>query len=249
MTTALPIQHKPFCLEHAKAGAPIATREGITVDILKWDRAGALSIVGIINDSVQTVMAWNMSGENANSPDVHLVMTPIGFINGKPVFWDSEIQHPDGTPVAGHVGAFYGLENYRWPAPAKVYPTTSMTFDELAIAHNSQLDNKPNEFARSVRAVANAALRHAIDAGQVMDPKVAKQLLTLVVNGVRLRVEHLEIVGDQVVAHAMDDRRAARDMAIAKAVSEATRVYMNQVYNDLTIDAIDLATIIAGVKP
>lgn len=96
--------------------------------------------------------------------------------------------------------------------PAKVYPVTQMTEVELSKANDLHYGCS--------RTVANAALRHAIDAGQVVS-----------INEVLAEV-------DRVIGV----RRAARDMAIGKAVLADFRA------NGIYIDA-DLAEIIAQVKP
>ena len=54
---------KPFDLEKAKAGAKLGTRNGKSVEILKWDARGDFPIKGIIKEEEQDLTAcWNSGG-------------------------------------------------------------------------------------------------------------------------------------------------------------------------------------------
>lgn len=267
MDKALPIQHRPFNLEHARDGAPIATRIGSKAEILKWDmRGGDCPLLGFVDngDGGEQSARWNLDGDVAGNfgRGCSLVMTPLGYIDGKPVFVGDELVHDHGTFTATPTARQCDFTGLRWPAPAKVYPTTNMTFYELMIAHNAQLDGKPNEFARSIRAVANAALRHAVDAGQVIESEKARQLVQVCGPGWVSRVDHLEVKNDTIVAHigwtdCAPADRSARDMAIAEAVRASAISQFDAAVNCLAflkathvakqIGALDLAAIIAGV--
>lgn len=76
--------------------------------------------------------------------------------------------------------------------PAKVYPVTQMTPNELFEAFD-YVESLP---AEALAHVANAALRHAVDAGQLVDPRT--------------------YMAD--VRELAANRNALRDMAIARAV-------------------------------
>lgn len=171
-------------------------------------------------------------GTNYGSEASHLVMTPLGTIGGKPVFWDSELEHADGTKVTGHCAAFHGIEGYRWPAPAQVYPEFNGNLDHLRAEYNKELGSTVNG---ALLRVADAALRHSIDAGQVVVPGEA-------VPGVRpfdpytgRRRDQRDIDSDPMgilVRHQDEPLRSAhflvepqpdRDMAIAEAVRAACR--------------------------
>lgn len=99
--------------------------------------------------------------------------------------------------------------------PAKVYPVTGMSYDECVAAYNNG--------NHSVMAIANAALRHAIDSDQVVP---MADVLTL--------------------ARELRPReRTARDLAIAEAVLSACQ---NARFTIPGFDGIDLPAIIATVK-
>ncbi len=173
MTTALKFQHREFNLEHARAGAPISLITGENVEILKWDRPGALSIVGIVQDKCFTVMAWNAIGTNANSRDLRLVMTPLGYIDGAPVFVGDQVVDKDTGKVTTVLSTWSRMnpDLWAWPAPAKVYPETKMDQTELANAALSKHSGMMVCTGAQLYGIANAALRHAIDAGQVVVPE------------------------------------------------------------------------------
>jgi hypothetical protein len=107
--------------------------------------------------------------------------------------------------------------------PAKVYPVTGMRYDQLSEAWGREFGNRP-----ALYSVANAALRHAIDNNQLVEP-LAPGAVILTVGDKQYRVNNA--------------RNAARDMAIAKAVSDAVHAS----YVPCTFD-YDLPAIIATVK-
>lgn len=131
--------------------------------------------------------------------------------------------------------------------PAKVYPVTQMSHDEIWDAIRAEV---PCQFSIGVtnlgapyspqdveRAIANAALRHACDANQIIS--MADHLEALLTLGRNLR--DVEIT-----------RHADRDMAIAKAVRDVCHAIAKG--NGSTVTAPDiremnLATIIAKVRP
>lgn len=234
-----PIQHRPFNLEHARAGAPIATRSGLGVDILKWDRKATMPIIGILNDGPSTVVAWNIEGSNLMNESYHLVMTPLGYIDGKPVFAGDHLVTPTGmqwiaTPTCR--GGDRSLGDCHWPAPAKVYPESTMNPEQMADEFADEQDrNAPGAYKRGLTRVANAVLRHAIDAGQVILKADADAVMA----------ELSKSVADELAS------RAARDMAVAEAVRDATYVKVMNCHpghEGTVVRQLDLAAIIAGVK-
>lgn len=171
-----PEHTKPFNPEHAKAGAPYALATGEGVDILKWDRKHAQCIVTVSHQdaAVRTYRADGTQGHGDGKFD--LVMTPLGYLEGKPVFVGDELVTPTGmkwvtTPTC-RVEHGRSLADCCWPAPEKQYPETGMSGEELENAFNNAYATR---ITGALTAVANAALRHAIDNGQVA-PKEAYDL-------------------------------------------------------------------------
>jgi hypothetical protein len=153
---------KPFDQAAARAGAPFCCRDGRSADILKWDgRRPGEPLIGFQSDS-DIPASWTAGGayETGSEGDIDLVMLPLGLIDGEPVFVGDTFLWHDGTPkvaTAEMAGGDWG--RCAWPAPANVYPTfTQKDIDTLDgwSGHNWQVN------------FANAALRHAIDAGQVV---------------------------------------------------------------------------------
>jgi hypothetical protein len=84
-----PEHTKPFDLKAAKAGAPYCCRDGQSATILKWDgRHAGYPLIGIYGEEDAT-MDWATDGRYGNSTRDHLdlVMIPIGFRDGTPVWW------------------------------------------------------------------------------------------------------------------------------------------------------------------
>ena len=173
---------RPFNLEHAKAGAPYGCRNGVEATILKFDRRDEFAVLGMYGNADQAI-SWMPNGQHArNSPEGNrdLVMLPLGFIDGKPVWVGDEVvsgQAPYGDAVT--IAATHDMEfgdgcGWRWPAPAPVYPETLMTRRDFARLDDSRIFEiiQPS-YEREARLIANAALRHAIDAGQVVLPGAA----------------------------------------------------------------------------
>lgn len=114
------------------------------------------------------------------------------------------------------------VEDYEYrvkPAePERVYPTTKMDAGELHVIY---LENSKPTYYAGFTAIANAALRHAIDAGQVVT-----------------REEFDRAVGD----------RKARDMEVARAVVHA--MHRSYRAGHITgIIGINVESIVNSLKP
>jgi hypothetical protein len=228
---------KPFDLAAARAGAPYCCRNGDTAKVYEWARdKGSYPLWGVVNQLFQ-VGTWTATGAytpGRESP-LDLVMIPLGMVEGKPVF-TGDVLDFEGKP---HTILATGRTFPRctWPAPAKVYPETRMTGAELfdivqstAPAFRMTVMGVPSIEPHMV-AAANAALRHAIDAGQVVPTAEANQNA----------LEHY---------HSGLGVRAARDMAIAEAVRDAAYVkVMNcpDSHEGTIVRQIDLITIISKI--
>lgn len=205
---------KPFDLAAARAGAPFAGENGEAVRVLIWDRKHPTHpIVAIEEDGEQEAVAFRNDGTATHHESLgivrKLVMLPLGFIDGKPVFVGDEVVNASGTVATAFVeiDLTSPASAWRWPAPAKVYPETQMTDAELhAKWASSPFHVSPLVFA------ANAALHHAIDAGQLVDAKQsAEAIRKAYADGQAIAYKH-ETGG-----------RTARDMAIARAILAACK--------------------------
>lgn len=190
-------QHtRPFNLEHARAGAPYSCRDGTEATILKFDgRHPVYPLTGIAGpDDYMT--CWTNAGKYEETPRDHksdLVMTPLGYLDGKPVFVGDEIVNAFGHKVKMPAAPSGSFDGCRWPAPEREYPQATITVKDLAkvTPHNHHFDAEwsSDRYTSTLtytihgrcktnlplQAIANAALRHAIDAGQVIDAEVAQK--------------------------------------------------------------------------
>lgn len=259
---------KPFDLGHARAGAPFVCANGGEVEILKWDRKHTFCIVGLDMQDA-SVRRWRADGSYNEGFNVFdLVMLPLGFIDGKPVFVGDELIDNDtgDTTTAFPTWGGMNADLWSWPAPAPVYPETLMVNDELGIAFTSKCDAP----VQGWRRVANAALRHAIDAGQVVPDAEHSKLLAIIGAAYQVAGAHgaseavLDMLSDPAAATAAQidamlpyetpfDRDAARDQDVARAVFSGVIQFLK---DDKRIDAaaylerafsINLPAIIAGV--
>ena len=162
---------KPFNYEHARAGAPVATNIGTDVQVLIWDRKHPTHpILAIELCDEHEAFAFTLEGNRSpnfyRSELDHLVMKPLGYIDDKPVFVGDELEqrdrHNESWVPRTAQPSDRDFSISRWPAPKREYPATTMTDEQIAqAAYAAPVFNQ-------WRGIINAALRHAIDAGQVM---------------------------------------------------------------------------------
>lgn len=169
---------KPFNVLDAKAGAPYCCRNGEEAIILKWDgRRFNEPLVGCIGtDDIPA--SWGNDGRHV--PDEpcprprDLVMLPVGMCQSKPVFMGDELVTRFGEKFVvetKHIGDLD--EENTWPAPAPAYPVTLMTDGDLVSNYYGGGPVSHEQEYQAWHRIANAALRHAIDAGQVVLPDTA----------------------------------------------------------------------------
>lgn len=240
--TTKPEHTRPFNLELAKMGAPIACENGDVATILKWDaRYPGIPLVGIVGPNDEAT-GWKEDGTCGWGYQRKLVMAPLGMIDGKPVWVGDEIVIPNGHKLKCGPADRPG-EDCRWPAAKPFYPETKMSeleFREIA-------NNAPLGISYFI-PVANAALRHAINSGQVLLPFDG----ALTING----TDHVLYGTQESVAKVqrmldIPPATADRDMAVAKAVlDEAIRnihAHVNALNIAHAMNHIDLAALVARV--
>jgi chromosome segregation ATPase len=170
---------RPFNAEHAKAGAPVCTRGGAAAQILANLGGGAngYPVVGVyvLNGRVSTA-EWTKDGhfhKRGKISNVDLFMSPLGFVDGRPVFVGDMLCNADGVMHEVEADDRY-FDGMRWPQPAAteepakaVYPEFVGDISILETAYSYVPDNNPH-WGVVLRRVANAAIRHAIDSQQVV---------------------------------------------------------------------------------
>jgi hypothetical protein len=171
-------------------------------------------------------------------------MLPLGEIDGKPVFAGDKIEDigPDGCTAGIAHPANRDFTSSRWPAPAKVYPVTQMLhmrmFDVYSVELRSRGFSTVSADSHGLAAVANAALRHAVDGDQVIPADEHKAAIGVTRNK----------WADQVAEMTKD--RDARDMAVAEAMRNHIRdgwALSEHAACRKYCDSIDLAAIIHGI--
>jgi len=120
-----PEHYKEFDLNSAKAGAPYAQRNGLAARIGIWDCTSLYSLVGTIMDKAGNERAaqWKSDGVNPLYVSSSLVMLPLGYCEGRPVFVGDELVDVCGTSFKIRVDAKYTRwDVYKWPRTAPVMP-------------------------------------------------------------------------------------------------------------------------------
>lgn len=249
-------ESRPFSLADAKAGAPYACRDGREATVLKWDRnTPRYVLLGVYGDADDHA-TWNVEGfySIGDKSNRDLVMLPLGEIDGRPVFVGDKLEmHGTAgwTPYVAYP-TNRDFSDSRWPAPAKQYPFSQMSEQELLNAAGSAM---PLDWANGFLRVAHAAIRHAIDHEQVITAEMHQQKIDNItqslqftgfpINNWQENIDGFGIIkGNKEVVQAVKksiDSRSARDMAIARAVAK-------EVAPDLAVLDGYLAAIIEGVK-
>lgn len=157
---------KPFNAKHAKAGAPYCCRNGDQATVLKWDCRSGLPLAGVCG-AIDMAHNWTAEGLHGNRLDdmFDLVMTPLCMCEGKPVFYDDELMTESGTLFRlKSITPGYSMIGVTWPKKQREYPQTTMSDDQLYASSEYIKTTPPAEY---MRRIANAAIKHAIDSGQV----------------------------------------------------------------------------------
>lgn len=268
-----PEHTRPFNLDHAMAGAPISTAERGPARFVAYSEEADVSCCVVVLDYRGIVGTRRKSGR-VNETDAvdnpfDLVMVPLGYIDDRPVFVGDKFLWPVSHEprIASPDMAGGDWSACRWPAPAKVYPETRMTEKErwgsirAAGIENFNIGTgraEGDEYLKHTpaditAAIANAALRHAIDAGQVvpvadvaaMSGKLDKAVATLEQAGY---TDNGGLLWKPPIGNRpTPEYRAARDIAVAQGVLDvcARAAMFTSAYPD--IRTVNLNQIIAKV--
>lgn len=250
---------RPFNILDAKAGAPYCCRDGRTAQVLKWDRnVSDYPMMGVVGKS-DDPRTWTATGSatygaHGEEYDCDLVMLPLGFIDGKPVFMGDELITRFGDKFvveAKHIGDLD--EENTWPPS---YPVTQMRledFDAAIIASGS----KECISASAACAIANAALRHAIDNGYLLDPREMPQTISIKASPEDVQRIMSGDTGRESIQYVPTNdpaRDVERDLAIAEAAAKAVynKVYQfgshRVAYCDLRLDLPAIISSVTGAK-
>lgn len=155
--------HRPFNYDHAKAGAPISNLGGGVPVILTFTRQGprGQKFPILVEDITGATVTYDLLGRRSGSTTWNqddpwkLVMRPLAYVDGSPVFVGDELQIiVTGNTYYASIGdiGFDIFNQCTWP---KKYPETRMSDAELFAV------------SKDMRSFANAVIRRAVDDGDV----------------------------------------------------------------------------------
>lgn len=214
---------KPFNILDAKAGAPYCCRDGRTAQVLKWDRnVSDYPMMGVVGKSddprTWTATGSAIYGAHGEEYDCDLVMLPVGMCQSKPVFMGDELVTRFGDKFVVEAKNICVLcEENTWPVPTPAYPVTLMTDGDLVSNYYGGGPVSHEQEYQAWRRIANSALRHAIDAGQVVPSSVHDKATRALIRGgwQDLGGQEWEPKIGEKPAYIRDEER---DMVVAQAV-------------------------------
>jgi hypothetical protein len=119
--------YKEFNLEHARAGAPYCQRNGLSACIGIWDVKGNYQLAGVksCDNKIEVSSSWTNDGRFHKDATVYaddLVMLPLGYCEGKPVFVGDEIINVCGPVFKARIG-MSSFNTCTWPRTTPGVPT------------------------------------------------------------------------------------------------------------------------------
>lgn len=128
-----PEHTKPFDLNSAKAGAPYAQRSGLLARIGIWDKkVEYYKLTGAIQrfegNELEWDCCWSIEGKSnfESVQETDLVMLPLGYCEGKPVFVGDELADVIGSKFTLRADSKYSrFDLYKWPRTVPVMPIFS----------------------------------------------------------------------------------------------------------------------------
>lgn len=141
---------KEFNVEHTKAGAPYCQRNGLAARIGIWDREHVhYKLVGVAMgaDGGEALKSWTEEGKNyADGSDstIDLVMLPLGYCEGKPVFVGDELFRDGVGKYKIELNTWLRMredhknfDNHKWPRTEPLmpsYPGDTADFEESLVS-------------------------------------------------------------------------------------------------------------------
>lgn len=122
-----PEHTKEFNAEHAKAGAPYCQRNGLAARIGIWDGRSFTTNTCLIGEYEYSegrfsATPWLASGGNPNGTRSNdLIMLPLGYCEGKPVFVGDELINGGGRAFTVEAKTQI-FSTHKWPRKAPVMP-------------------------------------------------------------------------------------------------------------------------------
>ena len=124
-----PEHFKEFNAEHAKAGAPYGQRNGLEARIGIWDvNSKFYPLSGVRSTSKEELAcSWTEEGRSTTQgvSCCDLVMLPLGYCEGVPVFVDDLLKHFNGVALVANA-LTRKFDDLQWPRTAPVMPKSSV---------------------------------------------------------------------------------------------------------------------------
>ena len=147
-----PEHTKPFCLEDAKAGALYCQENSYPALIGIWEGRGAADLIGEYESTSGGwyPASWRKDGSSLTSSCGRLVMLPLGYCEGKPVFVGDELVDGDGRPYTCPPNFTKPtFEDCTWPRKEPVmpnltlfcYPIGNVQANRLALENRAALES------------------------------------------------------------------------------------------------------------
>jgi hypothetical protein len=141
---------KEFNVEHAKQGAPYCQRNGLAARIGIWDVSSKFyPLSGVRSTSKEEIVcSWTEEGGSTTQGKscCDLVMLPLGYCEGKPVFVDDElVDHMENERFKATEG-MNSFGSCKWPRTAPVMPTFFATetsndlFQDVVYKHRRTIE-------------------------------------------------------------------------------------------------------------
>lgn len=170
---------KEYNNEAAIVGAPVGCRDQrYAPDILKRTPYAIFGTVATADQEEQPIR-WNKNGlVHVSTPGPHdLVMEPLGFCDGRPVWSGDILIDRDGCEVE-FLGSLaeIDLSAYVWPPVAPKWPLA--TIDPAALFDAwKKIPMGSRQTGELYLAVANAAIAHECEAGNLIPREVAEKMV------------------------------------------------------------------------
>lgn len=168
---------KPFDINQARAGAPVGCKtERNTIEIFKYTERSIFGSIRYGNEE-EVVTSWDINGKNDPCLKSDLVMLPLGYCEGKPVFAGDEMFDTDHQTKVRAGPLERDFLFCTWPKPEPKYPETRMSGAQLL---DDWMNNQAGD-EESFVFVVNSAIKRAIQDGDVF----TKQQVTAVLEELR----------------------------------------------------------------
>lgn len=213
--------YKAFNLDHAKDGAPFKTRDGQTVTVVEWDGKNEHWPILAYYGTSNKVGQWAKSGVDC-SQSRDLVMVPLGFMEGDPVYAGDTIG--SGKVILRADPKMHDFSAFHWPAPGEVAgPVANLLFEHnLAQVYKMLGVNEYTEALDEIGSLQTAAssLKSVQDTLGVSSYAGALQVIGHLRSEVKSKTAANVRLSGQL-DQALTEREHNRDMAdnLANAIS------------------------------